>query len=167
MNQLQRNIIKKGIIMSNVQLSLNSLVKKNNGFFKSQKQADFLLSILNDNNVFASVAYGYTILTTYHFDGKGITLKTKTSVKTNKTTEEWSRKIEGVLSVEEQQIIKRLNKQLKSVKKEYASRLKSYNDGSYFGNNAPSNTDLEIYNNSQNDRLDLISRIEKTLKQYN
>lgn len=153
--------------MSNIQLSLNSLVKNNNGFFKSQKQADFLLSVLNDNNVFASVAYGHTILITYHFDDKGITLKTKTSVKTNKTTEEWSRKVEGILSVEEQQIVKRLNKQLKSVKKEYASRLKSYNDGSYFGGKEPNDSDMAIYSNSQNDRLELISRIEKTLKQYN
>lgn len=153
--------------MSNIQISLNSLVKNNNGFFKSQKQADFLLSILNDNNVFASVAYGYTILTTYHFDYKGITLKTKTSAKTNRTTEEWSRKVEGVLSVEEQQIAKRLNKQLKSVKKDYATRLKSFNDGSYFGGKKPNDSDMAIYSNSQNDRLELINRIEKTLKQYN
>ena len=153
--------------MSNIQLSLNSLVKNNNGFFKSQKQADFLLSVLNDNNVFASVAYGHTILSTYHFDDKGITLKTKTSVKTNKTTEEWSRKVEGILSVEEQQIVKRLNKQLKSVKKEYASRLKSYNDGSYFGGKEPNDSNMAIYSESQNDRLELIARIEKTLKQYN
>lgn len=167
MGTYQTNTPKKGIIMSNVQLSLNSLVKNNNGFFKSQKQADFLLSILNDNNVFASVAYGHTILSTYHFDDKGVTLKTKTSIKTNKTTEEWSRKVEGILSVEEQQIVKRLNKQLKSVKKEFASRLKSYNDGSYFGSEEPSESDLAIYTESQNDRLELIARIEEALKSYN
>ena len=152
--------------MSNIKLSLNSLIKNNNGFFKSKKQADFLLSILNDNNVFVSVAYGYTVLSTYHFDDKGITLKTKTSVKTNKTEEEWSRKLEGILSVEEQQIVKRLTKQLKSVKKEHASRLKSYNEGSYFLSKEPSAREIAIYSESQDDRLKLIAKIEKTLEGY-
>ena len=152
--------------MSKIKLSLNSLIKNNNGFFKSKKQADFLLSILNDGNVFSSVAYGYTILSTYHFDDKGITLKTKTSVKTNKTTEEWGRKIEGILSAEEQQIVKRLTKQLKSVKKEHASRLKSYIDGSYFMSKEPGESEIAIYSESQDGRLELIARLEKTLEGY-
>lgn len=152
--------------MSNIQASLNSLIKYNNGYFKSEKQAKFLLSMLEDNNTFLSGFNGYTMLIQYAFDDKGITLKTKTSQTTGKTEEVWGRKVDGVLSVAELQIVKNLTKQLKKVKTSYDKAVKSFNDGSYFGDKQPKGYELEVYNNCRKQELELIAKIQKAIADY-
>lgn len=59
--------------MSDIGIPLASLVKSNNGIFKSQKQSQFLHSKANDDVVtIGDVCYGHSYFTEYHLDAVGV-----------------------------------------------------------------------------------------------
>ena len=144
--------------MSNIQISLENIIKTNNGKFKSQKQADFLLSVLKDNNVFSVNVNGYALVITYLFDDKGVTLKTITSLHTHKTTEEWSRKVEGILSVDDKAVIKQINKRIKALDKSIKSRQASFDNGAY--------PDAAMFNELQGEEVARLENNKKQLQVY-
>ena len=94
-------------------ISFASLVKNNNGMFKSQKQADFLLSMSNDSvystsgNVFRNSFY-----MDYFCDEQGAIKVTKrTDKKATVTT--WERKSQGMIPVQDLKEIKSLKRMMK------------------------------------------------------
>ena len=59
--------------MSDIGISLASLVKSNNGIFKSEKQAQFLHSKTNDGvAIVGEICYGHSYFTEYHLDASGV-----------------------------------------------------------------------------------------------
>lgn len=70
--------------MSQVAMSFASLVKSNNGFFKSEKQAAFLLSQCQEQNVFyaGGSIYKNSYMMEYHCDAKGVVKVVKYLSKT-------------------------------------------------------------------------------------
>lgn len=72
--------------MSNVAISFASLVKSNNGFFKSEAQASFLLSQCQEENVFFSSGevYNNGFMIEYICDDKGVIKVVKTLSKSGK-----------------------------------------------------------------------------------
>jgi hypothetical protein len=79
-----------------IAMSFASLVKNNNGFFKSEKQARFLLSRCDEDKIFVTGGhmYGNQYNIFYHCDDKGVTeVKKSAGAKVPKTT--WKRKSKG------------------------------------------------------------------------
>lgn len=103
--------------------SVEYLIKTNNGFFKTKKQADFLISQLSENNIFVGSVYGNTFNISYIFDDKGIVKKEQYNIKTSKTEVTWERKIEGVLTVQQEKEIKRIKRRISTEKKNLKLRL--------------------------------------------
>lgn len=60
--------------MSEFAKSFAMLVKNNNGMFKSEKQAQFLLSVCQEENVFFSglSVYGNSVMMAYECDSQGV-----------------------------------------------------------------------------------------------
>jgi hypothetical protein len=109
--------------MSNLEISFAGLVKNNNGLFKSVKQAEFLLSMC-DNNVFITTGrFGksYVILF-YHCDKDGIVSVTKDTAK-KKDVLTWKRTAEGELSMTDLAYVKRLKSLIKSLEKSITERI--------------------------------------------
>lgn len=79
--------------MSNVAISFASLVKSNNGSFKSEAQATFLLDQCQEVNVFTSTGsvYNSTFVLSYICDDKGVVKVEKFLPKTNRTEVTWVR----------------------------------------------------------------------------
>ncbi len=101
--------------MTNLTISFNSLAKNNNGFFKSQKQAAFLLSQmdnLNGENTFkgtGTVTAGkYVTYRVFHCDDKGITKIIQHSETTGKNTQVWERLSDADYAVKRNRSIKAL-----------------------------------------------------------
>lgn len=105
--------------------SIESLIATNNGFFKSEKQADFLISQLSkeDGNIQVGSTYGNGFMITYLFDDKGITKKEQYNYKTSKTVVLWERVIEGKLSVQQEKELKKLKSKLNKARKSLKSRI--------------------------------------------
>lgn len=119
--------------MESVQISLENLIKTNNGFFKSDAQAEFLLSKLKEEfgNTFITTMYNNSVIITYEYDEKGIVRKTNTSIKKQTNKVVWERKIEGKLSIEEEQKLKQIKKEISRLKKAISNRLEAKRNGSY------------------------------------
>lgn len=80
--------------MSNITISLNSLVKSNNGLFKSEKQAAFVLSQLVDGQHFAMYqTYNNQTATIFDCDSVGVLSVTKQNTVKGQTvfTKVWDR----------------------------------------------------------------------------
>ncbi len=114
--------------------SFASLVKINNGFFKSEKQAQFLLSMINgqggNSYITCGNVWGNSFNMEYFCDNKGVTKVTKYS-KAKGTLVEWTRKVEGEVSVQDAKAIKRLTRAMNDYKKKIASRQASWDAGTY------------------------------------
>jgi hypothetical protein len=109
--------------MSNLEISFAGLVKNNNGMFKSVKQAEFLLSMC-DNNVFITTGrFGksYFILF-YHCDKDGIVSVTKDTEK-KKDVLTWKRTAEGELSMTDLAHVKMLKSLIKRLEKSITERI--------------------------------------------
>lgn len=121
------------IDMESVQISLENLIKTNNGFFKSDAQAEFLLSKLKEEfgNTFITSVYNNSVIITYEYDEKGIVRKTNTSIKKQTTKVVWERKIEGKRSIEEERKLKQIKKEISRLKTSISCRLKAKQNGSY------------------------------------
>ena len=79
--------------MDNLAASFASLVKSNNGFFKSEKQAAFLLSVCQDAGTFytGGQVYGNSYSLQYNCDDAGVVSVEKYLPKTGKIVITWSR----------------------------------------------------------------------------
>lgn len=145
--------------MNNIQATLENLIKTNNGFFKSEKQAKFLISELKKEfgNVFTASAFGNSVVLTYNFDDKGITEKLNTSLKKQSEKVVWNRKVEGVLSVEDKKKMAALKREIKKLEKSINERNAAYNDGQYEGYEA-------LYNKANNEALDKLQTFKDQLK---
>lgn len=119
--------------MNNLQMSLENLIATNNGLFKSDAQAKFLLSEIKKEfgNVFVTSVYGNSVKLTYIYDNTGIVEKTNTSVKKGTQTVVWKRKVQGVLSIDEAKQLKHIKKSIKDLKKSIEVRDAAYANGEY------------------------------------
>ena len=124
--------------MNALALSFASLVKSNNGFFKSDKQASFLLSQCQDENTFTASGdvYGNQYQMIYHCDDKGIVKVEKHTPHTGITLVTFERHIEGVVNATEAAAKakegKRIAKEIKRLEKAIQERTaakQSYIDG--------------------------------------
>lgn len=79
--------------MSNVAVSFASLVKSNNGMFKSEAQAKFLLSQCQEENTFfvGGQVYNNSYTLSYNCDSMGVVSVEKYLPKSGKTTTTWER----------------------------------------------------------------------------
>lgn len=79
--------------MSNVAVSFASLVKSNNGMFKSEAQAKFLLSQCQEENTFVcgGNVYNSSFTMFYICDIQGVVKVEKYTPKSGKTTTTWER----------------------------------------------------------------------------
>jgi hypothetical protein len=79
--------------MSNVAVSFASLVKSNNGMFKSEAQAKFLLSQCQEENTFVcgGNVYNNSFTIFYICDSLGVVKVEKYLPKSGKTTTTWER----------------------------------------------------------------------------
>ena len=121
--------------MELVQVSLENLIKTNNGLFKSEAQAEFLLSKLKEEfgNEFLTSIYNNSVIITYEYDEKGIVRKTNRSVKKHTTKVVWERKEEGKISIEEAQKLKQIKREISKLKKNISNRLVAKENGQYDG----------------------------------
>lgn len=150
--------------MTNIQASLENIIKTNNGYFKSQKQADFLLDQLAINNSFIVYSMSNALIITYRYDGKGITEKVKTSQKTGKESIEFQRKIKGVLNEVDKKEIKKLERKLKVELKSYNAAIESFNNGDYFTDDRFSiETMTSIFNKSRENDMVKITAIKNKI----
>ena len=145
--------------MNSIQATLENLIKTNNGFFKSEKQAKFLISELKKEygNIFTASAYGNSVVLTYNFDDKGITEKLNTSLKKQSEVVVWNRKIEGVLSVEDKKKMAALKREIKKLEKSISERDAAFNIGQYKGFE-------DLYNKANEDALSKLQAFKDQLK---
>lgn len=139
-----------------VSSSFASLVKSNNGFFKSDKQAEFLLNQCSEN-VYCSQAITkfrswYSMI--YFCDAKGVT-KVEKNTSTGLTVV-WERAAEGQVSMQDAKEIKRLQRLIKQDQKSIESRTKSMEAGSYDGA-------MSLYNYSMERDIKSIQTLEAML----
>jgi len=115
----------------NIKISILSLCKSNNGFFKSEKQANFLIGQLSDcDGYFGRNDSGFNACPLFAiWDNKGILKTQKSTIKGMVTT--FERKVEGVISPLEAKQIKSKNRRIKKLKKQLAERLKAFENGEY------------------------------------
>ena len=145
--------------MNNIQATLENLIKTNNGFFKSEKQAKFLISELKIEygNVFTASAFGNSVVLTYNFDDKGIVEKVNTSLKKQSEKVVWNRKIEGVLSVEDKRKMAALKREIKKLEKSINERDAAYIAEQYKGYEA-------LYNKANDEALSKLQAFKEQLQ---
>jgi hypothetical protein len=115
----------------NIKISILSLCKSNNGFFKSEKQANFLIGQLsNCDGYFGRNDSGFNTCPLFAiWDNKGILKIQKSTIKGMVTT--FERKVEGVISTLEAKQIASKNRRIKKLKKQLSERLKAFENGEY------------------------------------
>jgi hypothetical protein len=113
--------------------SVFSLAKSNNGFFKSTKQADFLISKINSLEGFVgTVTSGYNSCAIFaENDDKGITKITKSTKKGQVVM--FERKVEGTLTVLEIKELKKLKRAYKNLTADFNERVEGFKSGKYNG----------------------------------
>jgi hypothetical protein len=106
----------------NIKISILSICKNNNGYFKSEKQAKYLISELTKwGGHFGSNNSGYhTCPLSATWDADGI-IKTTKSTKNGRVTV-WERRVQGVLTETDKKLLKKRNRKLKELNKQLASR---------------------------------------------
>jgi len=119
--------------MNTISQSFASLVKNNNGFFKSEKQAKTLLSVCNDS-VFidGGIFFGGTWTKFYHCDDKGVVMVVH-HTNTKGDVLEWERASEGVKTVQEVKEEKRINREIKAIEKKIKETEEAWQRGDYAG----------------------------------
>ena len=147
--------------------SIFGLAKSNNGFFKSEKQKQFLSSKIDEfGGCIGHANSGYhscPIFATY--DEKGITKIVKSTK--NGDVLMFERKKRGVLTSLEVKEIKRLERKLKSLKKEVSEREDSFNSGNYNSSGDTStytNDMIERFNHFQAQKKEQILNIENIIR---
>jgi hypothetical protein len=152
----------------NIQISILSLTKNNNGFFKSEKQAAFLIDQLKKNQgYFGSFNSGYHSCPLFAtWDEKGIVKTTKSTKKGMVTL--FERKVKGVISDLDAKRIKSLERKLKKEEKYLAERISSFESGDYNSTGDTSTYDESLVRNHcywNNVRRDLINNLRKKISE--
>lgn len=94
-------------------ISFATLVKNNNGLFKSEKQASFLISMCRDGVFGTSSAFGYSSFNMYYYcDDNGI-YKVEKSTPKKGIMLTWERREEGKVTVQDKKEIKSISRMLK------------------------------------------------------
>lgn len=135
--------------MTNLAQSFASLVKTNNGMFKSPTQARFLLSQCQAHEYISSgsiMGSGFTVH--YECDNIGVKAVIKYT-KSKGFVTQWTRVVEGEVSVQDAKMIKSLNKSIKAMTKAIASRQASYDSGEYAKGFATTEAAEYIFTESQ------------------
>lgn len=118
--------------MDKLAASFAGLVKSNNGFFKSEKQAKYLLSMASryPNNVFCSVGqvHGNSFCLEYHCDDKGVLKVIKYLPRTSKTLLTWERLETGKVAVQTAKSIKYYKRKIKELESSIERRINEYGD---------------------------------------
>ena len=116
---------------TDLSVSFANLVKTNNGFFKSEAQAKFLLSMC-DNGVYhtSGHVHGNSFVLFYTCDKKGVTKVQKQTSGKGLVTQ-WERVEEGKVSVQNEKEIKRIKRLIKQTENKIASRLDAFKSGAY------------------------------------
>jgi predicted lipid-binding transport protein (Tim44 family) len=119
--------------MSDIAKSFASLVKSNNGLFKSEKQAAFLLSQCQEGHVFSTGGFIYNnpFRMFYHCSAKGVVKVEKYTATTGKTVTLWEPKQEGVMSQAEAKKLKFYEREIKAIKAMLEKRQKAFDNGEY------------------------------------
>lgn len=152
----------ESVVMESTELDISfaSLVKSNNGLFKSDAQAKFLLSKCDGKEyITGGSMYGNTFQLTYYCDNRGVT-KVEKYTKAAGPKIQWTRKEAGTLSVQDEKELKRLNRLLKQTEKSIADREASMKAGTY-------HADKSLYDDSMkrdNDSLKQIKQMIEKLK---
>lgn len=108
--------------MSEIAKSFASLVKSNNGAFKSEKQAAFLLSQCEGNSFTACASmYGNSYDNTYVCDSVGV-VRVEHYTKATGTKIVWERVEAGKVSVQESKEFKRISREIKRIEKSISER---------------------------------------------
>ena len=108
--------------MSEFGASFAGLVKSNGGLFKSEKQAQFLLSRCDGDTYIAGGHSGYAFYQLqYRCDALGVVEVSKyTSARG--TLVVWQRPVAGMVPVQDQKEVKRLTRMRKQLEKDLAER---------------------------------------------
>lgn len=111
--------------------SILGLTKNNNGFFKSEKQADFLINQLNKSFGFIGISdSGYNSCPIFaKWDNEGIVELSKDSKSGRLVI--FERKIEGKLTVIEEAQLKSNKRALKKLESKLSQKVSAFIDGSY------------------------------------
>jgi len=146
--------------------SIFGLAKSNNGFFKSEKQAQFLISQLIDLDGFVGyVDSGYNSCPIFaNWDKKGITKLFKSAKNGSEIM--FERKEEGVLTFLEIKEVKRLERKIKSIQKEIDDRQFSFDNGSYNGSgdfSTYSNDMIARFKHYQSQKIEQINKLREKL----
>jgi len=148
--------------------SIFGLTKSNNGFFKSKKQAQFLISQMSSfDGCIGHANSGYNSCPIFaSWDEKGITKVVKATI--NGDVLMFERKVEGVLTELEFKQIKSYERKIKALEKEINERQKSYDNGSYnrTGDTSTYSTDMiERFEYFQNQKKEQVKKIKEIICQ--
>lgn len=146
--------------------SIFGLAKSNNGFFKSEKQANFLISQMEQfGGCIGSANSGYNSCPIFaSWDEKGITKIIKSSK--NGDVIMFERKKEGVLTSLEIKDVKSLERKIKALKKEVKERQEAFESGNYNGSgniNTYTSDMIKRYNNFQKQKIEQINILKERL----
>jgi hypothetical protein len=132
--------------MNDITISFASLVKSNKGYFKSEKQAEFLNSQL-DNGVHISygTVWGANYQLAYACDAKGVVTVTK-STAANGAKVIWQRVVDGCISVQDAKETKRIARMIAQIEKIIVSRDAAVASGEY--------TNMKMYADSNQRDID-------------
>lgn len=116
--------------MTNIAKTLANLVKTNNGLFKSEAQAKFLIEVVGTEYVTGGAVMGNQFTLYYDLNSTGVISVRKYTVSKGFTTT-WERVVDGTVSVQDAKEIKRLKRLAKSVKKSMSDRQACWDSGKY------------------------------------
>jgi len=105
-----------------IKITVLSLCKNNNGYFKSEKQADFLISQLEkyDGHIGCNDSGFHKCPLSATWDVDGI-IKTSKHTKNGRVTV-WERRVDGVLSETGKKLLKKRKRKLNELNKQLVSR---------------------------------------------
>lgn len=153
--------------MSSFDKSFASLVKTNNGLFKSEKQAKFLIDQCDSidskkeravYHVLGNV-HGNSFTLTYICDFKGVLKVEKHTPKTNKTVITWERPQDGKTTAQDAKEIKRIKREINKAKKSIKEREDNKQD--YINRDM-----LDLFERSMNQDLDYLKSMKERLNKY-
>lgn len=152
-----------------LQVSILSLAKNNNGFFKSEKQASFIISQLDQNeDCFGHVSSGYNSCPLFaEYDAKGITRIYKQTVRGSVTT--FERAVEGKLNSVQQKEVNSLKRRLNKLKKDLDRKVNSFESGNYNSSGDKSTYDdymIELYNKTTDRLRESINSLKIKINSY-
>ena len=152
--------------ISDISKSIFGLTKNNNGFFKSEKQAQFLIDQMTAvDGCFAHANSGFHSCPIFaKWDDKGIIKIVKATKKGDVIM--FERKEKGVLTSIEIENTKRIERKIKSLEREISERKSAFENGSYNGTgdvNTYSHNMIERYHYFLNKKITELRNLQAEL----